>query len=111
MGDSPVKPPPIPWTTFFTLVCGLAGVACLAIAERTLWPSQGHAYALAIERGKQDAYAPDAEMLRDEALTHDAGEAGYRWAERHALTEPGLCYRLEADYRIGCLRWLAERGR
>lgn len=52
-----MKPPPIPWTAFFAVLCGLAGAACLTLAQQPLWPSQGHAYALAIERGMQEALA------------------------------------------------------
>jgi hypothetical protein len=106
-----MSPPPIPWTTFFAFLCGLAGAACLVISEQTLRPSRGHTYAVAIERGMRDAYAPDAEMLRDEALSHDARAAGYRWAERHALKKPGLCERLQGEYRAGCLDRTAEQAR
>jgi hypothetical protein len=106
-----MKPPPIPWTTFFVIVCGLAGAACLVLAEQPIWPSRGHAYALAVERGRQEAYAPDAEMLEDEARSHDAKDAGYRWAVRHGVNGPALCERLEGDYRAGCLDWTDEQTR
>jgi hypothetical protein len=103
------KAPAIPWATFFAIVCGLAGAACFTLAQQPLWPSQGHAYALAIERGMQEASAPDADMLEDEALTHDAKDAGYRWAERHGLTDPSACERLQAAFRDGCFSWTTEQ--
>jgi hypothetical protein len=110
-GGLRMKTPPIPWTTFFAIVCGLAGAACFTLAQQPLWPSQGHAYALAIEHGMQEASAPDADTLEREGLSHSARDAGYRWAERRGLTDPSACERFQADYRAGCLSWTAERAR
>jgi hypothetical protein len=58
-----MKPPPIPWTTFFAIVFALAGAACLVLAEQPIWPFRGHAYALAVERGRQEAFAPVADSV------------------------------------------------
>jgi len=56
-----VKPPPIPWTTFFAIVCGLAGAACLVLAEP----------ATAVPAGAQLTGADFATLrsLADRALT------------------------------------------
>jgi hypothetical protein len=51
---------------------------------------------------------PDAEAAEDQQLTHDANEAGYRWAERQGLEQPHPCFSLSEAYREGCLAYVAE---
>jgi hypothetical protein len=107
-----MKPRPIPWLNFaLAVLAGLAGATALALFQQGGWPSQGHQYALAIERGEREAlHAPlDAEETEDGAITHNAREAGYSWAERHSLDDAAKCAPLPGDDKLGCEDWVSEQ--
>ena len=71
MGDSPARAiaqPSLPATQLSDILRVLRPRdADFKAARVELEPAEAAALALAIERGMRDAYAPDAEMLRDEA--------------------------------------------
>lgn len=54
---------------------------------------------------------PDAEALADERLTGDANDAGYRWAERRALSDATNCPNYSTDFRAGCAEYVADQAR
>lgn len=74
------------------------GVA--TVAQITPPPSQR--IANAIEQGIDRGQAPPPEAAEDDALTGDANEAGYRWAERRGLTSASDCMALSGAFRTGC---------
>jgi hypothetical protein len=98
--DRSVRVQSIPWLTFVLVVfAGLAGATALAQVQQGGWPSQGQEYALAIERGVREGQQPplDAEAIKDEAISHNARQAGYRWAERNDLNDLAKCAPLPDD--------------
>jgi hypothetical protein len=85
----------------------IIAAACLAmgaigadLASRLLSPC--HRAAVAILAGERTALA-DADAL--EAISN---EAGYRWAERHAIDRPGACPAVTVEFREGCEEWVAD---
>jgi hypothetical protein len=53
---------------------------------------------------------PDAEAVEDERLTGDANDAGYRWAERRALSDETNCPNLSAGFRAGCIDYVRDQS-
>ena len=90
---------------------GLAGAAGLTLFESGQLRQPAAAYAAAIERGVQDGQRPtlDPEAVEDEALTHDAWQAGYRWAERQSLDDPAKCPTTPSSFYAGCSAWVSEQ--
>ena len=88
---------------------GLMLAVGLDLATRLQTP--GYRAARAIQAGYARAAQPDADAAADEALTGSANEAGYRWAERHALDQPGACDQLTAAFRAGCLAYVHDEAR
>ena len=73
-------------------------------------PTPGQEAARAVLAGMDRAQTPppDAEALEDERLTGDANEAGYRWAERRALTNAAKCPNFAREFRAGCEEYARE---
>ena len=88
---------------------GLMLAVGLDLAARLQTP--GYRAARAIQAGYARAAVPDADAAGDEALTGNANEAGYRWAERRSLDRPGACDQLTAAFRAGCLAYVHEQAR
>lgn len=86
-------------------------LAAAGVYAFTHQPLSGHQVASAIERGMAEARAPpaDAEAVEDERLTGDANEAGYRWAERRALTMTAECPAYSRAFRDGCESYVREQ--
>lgn len=92
-------------------VC-MAAMAALGADLVARLETPGHRLARAVAAGYGRALASsDAEAQEDEKLTHDANEAGYRWAERRSLDRAGPCDQLTAAFRSGCLAYVHEQAR
>lgn len=103
----------MPWGTFWlTVLIGLASAAAFTVLRHGQEPPRSYLYAAAIERGEQQAVSPplDPDAAEDEAITHDAQEAGYRWAERRSVADPTRCEELPGDFRRGCEDWVSEQN-
>jgi hypothetical protein len=53
---------------------------------------------------------PDLEALEDERLTGDTNDAGYRWAERRALTDATDCPNFAPAFRAGCTNYVKDQA-
>ena len=71
----------------------------------------GYRAARAIQAGYGRTAPPDADAAADGALTGDANDAGYRWAERRSLDRIGACDQLTSAFRAGCLAYVREQAR
>lgn len=87
------------------LVIGVAG----AYAIRADQPAK---YASAIQRGADRARDDDGDRVaaENDLLVRDANDAGYRWAERRALTNVGDCPTYPAAFRDGCEAYANEQS-
>jgi hypothetical protein len=97
---------PLSWRTLvavLALLGGALGFVALIQAER---PTPGQMAAQAIERGMNPT--PDPEALQDEALTGNAREAGYRWAERWDLDNADRCPDYSPDFKAGCVAFVSD---
>jgi hypothetical protein len=92
------------------LLSGALAVAILQAANQGDG-RQAKLFTGAIDRGVQEARAPveDRDAAEDEALSHDANEAGYRWAERHGVDRVEACPAYSKAFLEGCAAYAGEQ--
>jgi hypothetical protein len=97
------------WLTFAAILATLGTVFAMAAGIQALRPTSGEEVAQAIQRGIDRAATPDPDALADEALTHDANEAGYHWAQEHGLDRIGGCPAYSRAFQAGCEAYVKEQ--
>ena len=65
-------------------------------------PSPGRHAAKVIAAGYRAAQ-PDIDAL-------DGNDAGYRWAERHAIDQTSACPHYSAEFVAGCQAWVQDEA-
>jgi hypothetical protein len=110
MGNPSAEPPSIR-THLFIAAVALAALGAIGADFVTRLQTPGHRIAAHIADGFARSLDPDGDLISDEKLTHDAAEAGYRWAESRSADRPEACQALITEFRKGCLDYVSEQAR